>query len=238
MAGFVFNVTEEPEFVGRAYAVSSSVRGAAAIFQVSLQTNALIIGNNSIFIGGLSGMASPSDVNYTVYETGHSGSLLLDTSIVTNSLQLGPAAANIDGTYEGKRVLLQLDTPDAPLWILDIVLYRGVTRRATVAFDIPAVAGADAADVHVRANYTILYSEQNFLSTAWENAGGMLTLKTTLEAQFDQAPAELRLVFELINPRQDPPQAMAPFVSIDGPVAIRQTPPPPPPACQRPPRLP
>ena len=88
MQGFVFNVTQNPEFVRKAYSTSSSVRGAAAIFEVSIQTNALVTGNNSIIIGGLTCLDSPSDATFTVYETGHSGSLVLNSSLITNVLQV------------------------------------------------------------------------------------------------------------------------------------------------------
>jgi len=313
MQGFVFNVTQTAEFVRKAYSTSSSVRGAATFFEVSIQTNALVEGNNSIIIGGFTDLASPSDATFTVYETGHSGSLVLDNSLITNVLQLGREASATDGAYEGKRVLLQLGTPlglkwlpagdtepttgrnfehaklaealrskideagrgieepnllaealrskiyeftkqewdafdlkdlrtdhfikvddsyfqpaagtpDAPWWTLDIIRYRGLTRQATCSRTIPHVASADAGSATIRADYAILYSESRFLSTAWERSAGTLTLKTTLEAQFPEAPAQLRLVFEMLRPSVDQDRKMSPFVSIDGPVSILQTP--------------
>jgi hypothetical protein len=115
-------------------------------------------------------------------------------------------------------------TPDAPWWTLDIIRYRGLTRQATCSRTIPHVASADAGSATIRADYAILYSESRFLSTAWERSAGTLTLKTTLEAQFPEAPAQLRLVFEMLRPSVDQDRKMSPFVSIDGPVSILQTP--------------
>jgi hypothetical protein len=52
--------------------------------------------------------------------------LVLDSSLITNVLQLGREAAANDGVYEGKRVLLQLGTPLGLKW-----LYAGDSEPAT-----------------------------------------------------------------------------------------------------------
>ena len=222
MDGFIFNVSQVPTLLHKSFSKSSSIRGAATILSVSIETNALVAGNGRIIIGGLQAMDSPSDVNFTVYEEERSGELQFDTTLSNLVLYLDEGANSVDDAYTGQRILLTLATPEAPRWILDIVSYRGRTRAASTRFALPAVANIGA-DGIVRAHYTVLKTGRRFLNTPWDRQRGVLTLYTRTSAELPESPAQLKIIFEMINSLLAT-STLEPTIQIKGALSFAQEP--------------